>query len=163
MCAHISLDQISNHNYRIPVVYISTSSTMDRSSADSVVVPEPLFTAFNRLPKELSLEIWKFATRVPRVVPITTTVTRKHGDFFFTYKGSCKVPSALHCSRESHEVSLKAYALAFRSHLLRWSISISTLAQFTCKMNSPCLSSLDLDRMQMMVPWTLYHDWSISW
>jgi hypothetical protein len=65
------------------------------------------FSCFSRLPRELQLEVWRFACQLPRVVEIRI---EDYSENITPVQGP---PSVLQVSRNSREVALQHYKLIF--------------------------------------------------
>jgi hypothetical protein len=83
------------------------------------------FVFFPRLPAELRRIIWLFAIPGPRTITIFSQkeafVTNADGHAAcnpsIPAKSNSKAPALLHTNRESRDVALKFYSLAFKEHL----------------------------------------------
>jgi hypothetical protein len=96
--------QFPRHRNKMEIGDLATAQTVE----------QPEFTLFPKLATETRLAIWKMAIPGPRVITIQV-----HNDATLNLRllaASYAIPAILHTSRESREVALKSYELAFANH-----------------------------------------------
>ncbi|KAH6662269.1 hypothetical protein B0J14DRAFT_610909 [Halenospora varia] len=99
-------------NHVLPTNLTDSEILHQKNTEKSVDVIEQ----FQRLPMEIRLLIWRFASCQSRVVEIRQPRIQRNGPLFRGGEGYsiCAIPPTLHICRESRHEALKHYSLNFR-------------------------------------------------
>lgn len=126
-CNEVSLSQ-TNHGDRLDGSAAKKDSDIEKVADEDgkagAAQPSPAFRLFNRLPCELRIRIWKFASQQPRIVQLrqSRTISEEHSykgidegteEYGYPMKSLCPVPALLHVCRESAAVAHKFYVQTF--------------------------------------------------